>query len=398
MKNKIIYNLKSKVKLKIKGKNINRFIIRLNNNKIEILKSTQISKDEINIIIYEKDHEKVEKLKTIYNIDKLDTYGIIKIKKQLNKNKYIILSMIIGYALLVLLCNIIYEVDIIHNDTETRNFLKNELKQYGIKEKTLKKNYSKIEAIKKEILNKYRDKIEWLEIETKGTKYIVRVEMRIINEKIVQSEDRNIIAKKDAIIKKIEAKGGQIIKEVNNYVKKGDIIISGNICVEQEIKDTVPATGKVFGEVWYETNVTYPFAYNEKKLTENRKNIIALKILNKTYELTFKPFKSKQIEEVSIIKNNIIPISIVRQKQKEQVIIEQILTTEEALNKAQELAIQKIKNNLKEDEYIIKYNILNTNIKENELELNMFFSVYEDITEYQTINKEELNVEDISTN
>ena len=39
MKNKIIYDLKSKIKLNIKGKNINRFIVRLNNNKIDILKS-----------------------------------------------------------------------------------------------------------------------------------------------------------------------------------------------------------------------------------------------------------------------------------------------------------------------------------------------------------------------
>lgn len=385
MKNKIIYNLKSKIKLNIQGKNINRFIIRLNTNKIEILKSEQKSKDEMNIIIYEKDYNKVEKLKTIYNIDKLDEYGIIKIKKQLNKNKYIIISMIIGYILLIFLCNIIYKIDIIYNDTQVRNFLRNELKQYGIKEKTIKKNYKQIEQIKQEILNKYKDKIEWLEIETKGTKYIVRVEMRIINEQQEQLENRNIIAKKDAIIKKIEAKDGQIMKTVNNYVKKGDIIISGNIYVGEEIKNTIPAEGKIFGEVWYETNITYPFAYNEIKITGNKKKIYAIKIFNKTVELSFKHFKDKQIEEKIITKNNILPISIVKQEQKEQIIIEQILTTDEALEKAIEKAVEQMKNNLKEEEYIINYKILNTNIKENELELNIFFSIYEDITDYEKI-------------
>ena len=53
MKNKIIYNLKSKIKLIITGKNINRFIIRLNNNNIDILNSNQINKEQIEIIIYE---------------------------------------------------------------------------------------------------------------------------------------------------------------------------------------------------------------------------------------------------------------------------------------------------------------------------------------------------------
>ncbi len=86
MKNKIIYKLKSKIKLKITGKNINRFIIRLNNNNIEILKSNQINKEQIELIIYEKDLEKVDKLKTIYNIEKKEEYGLIKIKKKLKTN------------------------------------------------------------------------------------------------------------------------------------------------------------------------------------------------------------------------------------------------------------------------------------------------------------------------
>ena len=46
MKNKIIFRLKNKLKLKIEGKNINRFIIRLNNNNIEILNIKHIDKDK----------------------------------------------------------------------------------------------------------------------------------------------------------------------------------------------------------------------------------------------------------------------------------------------------------------------------------------------------------------
>ena len=392
MKNNIIYKLKSKLKLIVTGKNINRFIMRLNNNKINILKSNQISDKQIEIVIYNSDYDKVKKIKTIYNIDKVEEYGLIKIKKEVNKNKYILISMILGYALLIFLCNIIYEVDIIHNDEEIRTFLKRELKEYGIKEKTLKKNFEQIEKIKNEIINKNRDKIEWLEIEVLGTKYVVRVEERIIKKQEQKLENRNIIAKKDSIIKKIEAEQGQIIKEINDYVKKGEIIISGNIFVDESLKNTVSAEGKVYGEVWYEISVSYPFIYNEIKLTNNKKKVLALKILNNTIELTKNKYKNKKIEEKTIIKNNILPLSITIQNQKEQNVIEQILTKDEALTKAEQLGIEKIKKNLKEDEYIIYYKVLNTNIKENELELNIFFSVYEDITDYETITQEE-NIE-----
>ena len=170
---------------------------------------------------------------------------------------------------------------------------------------------------------------------------------------------------------------GQIIKEKNTYVKKGDIIISGNIYDNEIIKNTVPAEGTIYGETWYEINVTYPFVYTETKELQNKKQVYVIKILNKNIELLNKnKFKNKKIEEKIILKNPIIPIQFVKQIQTEQEKIEQILTTDQAIKKAEEKAINQIKNTLKEDEYIINHKILNTNIKENELELKIFFSVY----------------------
>ena len=388
MKNKIIYQLKSKIKLSVKGKNINRFIIRLHKNKIEILKCNHINKEKVNIIIYEKDLEKLESIRTIYNIEKLNTYGMIKIKKKLNLNKYLIISIVLGLIILKTLTSIIFKIEIIDTDKEIVKFLKQELKNYGIKEKTFKKNYHQIEKIKEDLLNKYKDKIEWLEIETKGTKYIVRIEKRIIKESKEKLENRNIIAKKEAIIKDIKATNGQIIKEINSYVKKGDIIISGNIMDNETIKNTVPAQGTVYGETWYEITVTYPFIYQETKELNNKRTVYVIKFLNKNIELTKNKLKNKKIKETELIKNNLLPISIVKQNQTEIEEIEQILTIDEASKKAEEKAINQIKNNLKENEYIINYKALNTNVKETELELNMFFSIYENITEYETIQNE----------
>ena len=391
MKNKIIYQLKSKIKLSITGKNINRFIMRLHNNKIEILKCNHINKEKINIIIYEKDYKKLEEIKTIYNIEKLNTYGMIKIKKKLNINKYLIISIMLGIIILKTLSSIIFDIEIVYNDKETRDFLRQELKNYGIKEKTFKKSYHQIEKIKEDLINKYKDKIEWIEIETKGTKYIVRLEIRIIKEKEEIPKNRNIISKKDAIIKEIKAERGQIIKEINSYVKKGDTIISGNIMDNEVIKNTVPAEGVVYGEVWYEINITYPFVYQETKELGNTKEVYVIKFLNKNIELFNKnKFKTKKIKEKTIISNNILPISIVKQNQTETEEIQELLTIDEAIKKASDKGIEKIKNNLKEHEFIINYKILNTNIKENELELSMFFSVYENITEYQEITNENI--------
>jgi similar to stage IV sporulation protein len=386
MKNKIIYQLKSKIKISISGKNINRFIMKLYKNKIEILKCNYINKEKANIIIYAKDYEKVNKIKTIYNIEKLNIYGIIKIKRKINTSSYLIISLIIGYIILRILTRMIFKIEIITNDQQTREFLKKELNKKGIKEKTFKKNYHKIEKIKTDILEKYKDKIEWIEIETKGTKYIVRLEQRIKKEETEKLPNRNIISKKDAIIKKVIAEEGQILKEPETYVKKGETIISGTIYENEVKKNQVPARGIVYGETWYEIDLIYPYIYKETKELNNKKTVYTVKILNKNIELFNKnPFKTKKIKEKILVKNSILPIALTKQTQIETQEIEEILTVDEAIKKAEIKAIEKMKNNLKENEYIIANKILNTNIKENQLELKMFFSIYENITDYQII-------------
>lgn len=394
MKNNFIFKLKSKQVIIVAGKNINRFIIRLNNNNIEILDCKYLDKDKAKIIIYNKDLEKLKKIKTIYNIDIIDNHGIIKIKKKIKIHKFIIISLVLGIILLKILSFIIFQIDVVYNDKNIREFIKEELKNYGIKEKTFKKNFNEIKKIKEEILKKYKDKIEWIEIETKGIKYIVRLELRKINELNTKQNNQNIIAKKDGMIKEIIATKGQIIKTKNTYVKKGDIIISGNIYANEEVKDQVAAQGKVFAETWYETNVTYPFVYAETKETNDKKNIFSIKIFNKYINLFDKnPYKNKKIEEKIIIKNNILPILLVKQKQTKLEIIDEILTTDQVIDKALRKAKEEIEKKLNNEEYIINYKIVNTNIKENELELNVFFTVYEDITEYQEIVNEEKNTE-----
>jgi hypothetical protein len=71
----------------------------------------------------------------------------------------------------------------------------------------------------------------------------------------------------DAVIKKIVAESGVKVKEVNEYVKKGDTIISGSIYLNEEIKEVTKALGEIYGEVWYKISVEYPIINVDKKET-----------------------------------------------------------------------------------------------------------------------------------
>ena len=381
----MIEKLISKISLNIKGKNINRFIKRLRTKKIEILSLKYKNPNEADIIIYKKDYETVLKIKSIYDVTELDVFGLIKIKRKIKISKHLIVLTLIAFAIFLFFTHVIFDVEVIHSNKDIRNLLLNELKAEGIKKLSFKKSYNEISKIKEKILNKYPDKIEWLEIEENGTKYTVRVEERTIVKEDENNTPRNIVAGKDGVLKKVIAEKGDIVKDMNDYVKKGDMIINGELIFNEKVTGKVRAEGKAYAEVWYVTKTEYPFATYTETETGKTKEVYAIKFLNHTFEFTLHKFKTKKIEEEDIVKHSLIPIKLVKQKQKETKVTDQILTVEEAINKAKEKAENDIKKNLSKDEYIIRSKYLKSTVKESIVEVEMFFAVYEDITDYAEI-------------
>ena len=387
MKNYLYKSLKSKVSVKIVGTNIERFIKRLKNNNIEILYLKHIKKGII-IKIYEKDYNKLLKLKTIYEIEIINYGGLLNIKNKILNNKFIILSIFISLIFLYIITNLIFKIEIITNDSEMKSKIQNELINNGIIIYKFKKSYNELQKIKLNILNKYKEEIEWIEIEVVGTKYIIRYEPRIINNNKTNNTYSNIIASKDAIIKDMYITSGEIIKSKNTYVKKGDIIVSGYITLNDNIKDTIKSEGIVYGECWYKITINYPFKYYEEKETGNSKNVFVIKFLNREIELfNLKKYKNKKVENNVLISNNILPISFVYQKQKEISIINENNSEKELIEKAIKYSKEKINSKLKKGEYIENYKILNKEVHSNSITLNIFYSVIENITEYQEIDE-----------
>lgn len=388
MKNKFIYSINSKVSIYIIGNNPDRFILRLHKKKINIYKINKISKEKVEIIIDYNNFEKVLKLNTIYDI-KINNYlGLVKIKKQLFKYYYVIIIAITCIIYIYFLSNMIFNVEIITNDLDMKTRLSSTLKKYDIKKYKLKKNYNYIQKVKNSILEEYHDDIEWVEIECVGTKYIIKYEPKVIKKKEDNKEFRHIIAKKNAIINKIYSSNGQVMKNKYSYVKKGDIIISGYIYLNDKIKSTTSAEGKVYGEVWYITNIVYPFNYYEKKKTGNKKIVYSVKFFDKNIELfNLNKFNDKIVDEYILLKGDIFPIKLVKEKQEEVIIKTSMNSLEETKLKAIDLAYTKMKQGLKNDEYIINYRVLDSKIIDKGVEMKIFFSVCEDIGEYLKIEE-----------
>lgn len=391
MKDKILKIFSSSIKIKVTGRNINNFLKRLINNNINIEKVIPISHKEIDLIINYQDLDKVLKLKTIYNIKIVRYYGKLRIIKRIKKDIFILSSLLISLLLIYTLSNVIFKVEVIHSNKNIIKLVTKELEDNGIKKYKFVKNYQEIEKIKNKILEENKDTLEWLEIIREGTKYTIRVEERIINNKPKDNKIYNIVASKNAVIKNIYAESGEKVRSINTYVKKGDIIISSDITLPNNEKISKTASGKVQGEVWYNINIEYPYQYHEIKYTGNKKKVLVLNLLNKRISFfDFHKYKTFNRNIKYIFNNNINPISLIYEDEYETNIINEVYdyntAREKAITKAKDKMLEKYPN-IKD---ITNIKIIKEEDKKNKISLNLFVTCLEDITEYQEVdnNKE----------
>lgn len=386
MKDKIFKIFSSSIKIKITGRNINNFLKRIIRNNINIIKVIPISYKEMDLIIDYKDLDKIEKLKTIYNIKIIRYYGKLRILKRIKKNIFILSFLLIGLFLVYILSNLILSIEVIHSNNNIIKLVENELEENGIKKYHFALSYDEVEKVKKKILEDNKDSLEWLEIIKEGTKYIVRVEERIINNVPDDNNIYDIVASKGAVIKSIYAKSGEKIRDVNTYVKKGDIVISSKIILPNNEIITKSANGKIIGEVWYSARVEFPYVYNEIKYTGNKKKVLVFNFLNKRISIfDFNKYKTFDKNIKYIFNNNIIPISLIYEHEYETKVINDIYTYDTAREKAILIAKEKLLNKYSSIIDITDIKIINEEDMTSKIVIDLFITCDEDITLYKKV-------------
>lgn len=380
----------STYKIKIEGKDVKRFIKKLYSNNI-YFNDIEMYDKYAYVEVDKSNYEKLKQIKTIYKIEIIKLYGIIRIIDFIKRYSLFLIILGVGLLYLIFLSNIIFKVEVIHSKKEIRDLLYKELKYYNLDKYHFVKSYKEKEKIEEYILNKHKDKLEWLEIERIGTKYEVRVEERIIKKENDKLDVQNIVAKKDGIITKIEASKGEIVKKVGDYVKKGDIIISGTIKKDDVIKGKVAASGNVYAEVWYKTIVDMPYYYKNSTKTGRKRKVLKIKFLDKDiYIFGFKKYKFYDEKRILYLKSRILPIGFSYSLERELNVEEYLYSPEEAVNTAIEYASKKLQKNLGENESIISKTVLNSNENENYITVEIFYKVNENITDTSDIVDEQM--------
>jgi len=371
--------------IKIDDNNYYRLLLKINNIGVSIF---EIKKQDNYILIktFYDDYKKLKKYLISYKITIYSKTGLYRLKEIITKYKIFMISIIFGIILLFGVNNMIFKVEIKTNNNNIKEKLTLELENYGLKKLSLKKNHNKIEKIVKEILNKNKNTIEWLEIKYDGLIMIVNVTEKIDKDIISKKNNCNIIAEKDAKIISLNLYRGIALKEINDYVNKGDILISGSIIQNEEIKNMVCASGEIYGEVWYKVKVNIPFIENYKNYTGKNRFNLNVKINDDIYTIFKSRIKNKEEKTINLYKLNEFEINLI--KEKEYIEKTRKLTEEEAFDKGINLVVEKVKLLLEKDESILLKKVLKKEINDSTIYLEIFIVTKENIGQLQVVEEE----------
>ncbi len=371
--------------LKITGKDVKRFLQNLYKMHIEFFQ-IHFLENSVIVKVSEKDYQKIKEIKTIYEIEVVKLYGLASFQAFCKKYALFFLFLGIGFLLFLGLTNIIFEVEVIHNDKELRELILEELKKEGIEKYHVVVSYEKKEKIKEKILSQYHDQIEWLEIERQGTRYEVKVEERKLNPEKEEETPKNLVAKKNGIIQKITATQGEILVKKDQYVKKGDLLIGGTIHNKETVVGKVRAEGSVLAETWYTVTVSLPYHYHEETKTGIQQTYFAFTWFQHVFRLfSFHSYPNSIQEPLYTLQNPILPISFSLVREEKIQVVDQIYTKDNVILEASSLAKKRLQERLGENIQILQEKNLKITEEDSKIEVVMFYKVLEEIAELQDI-------------
>ncbi len=327
--------------------------------------------------------EKLNKYLISYKFSIVKETGIYDILNKIKRNYIFCICLLIGTILFFIMSNMVVKINIIHENSEIREIIADELDEYGIKVLSFKKSYKELDKIRQEILDKYPDKLDWMEFDVDGMIINVRIEERIITDTSKDDLVCNLVAAKSGIINDIKVEQGEALVNINDYVKEGDILVTGVINYNEETKRTTCASGEIYATTWYTVDVKIPFEYSEYEETGKKKYNIVWENDGNKKQILRERFDSYNSYLKNILK--VFDFNLYVETEMETEKITKTYTEEEALEVGINKAIENVKIKLGEKDEIIDKKVLKKVVNNSTMDIEVFVIVKELISTQEEI-------------
>ncbi|GCD81797.1 sporulation protein YqfD [Parageobacillus thermoglucosidasius] len=381
MKNQWMNLLAGSVRVKAQGKGVERLINACVRNDIAVWNVKKHGDHIATFFILLKD---VRRLRVVARKSDCKLYFVGKAGfpffcKNMLTNFGVFLGICFFLAIVFVLSNMIWGIDIKGAKPETEYRILKELKQMGVEKGALQFFIDDPETIQKKLIDRINT-ITWIGVELRGTTFYFQVVEKNEPKETKKTGGRYLVAKKEAVITDMFVEKGQPLVSINDHVTKGQLLVSGIIEKEEQL-----ARGKIFGETWYKSTVVLPLEATFQVLTGKymEKHYIAVKNISLPIwgfqKPAFRHYEIDRLKRPFRFWKWDLPIYYERVVFRETQEAKRSYTWAEALAKAKELARKELKAKLPEDAMIKGEKVLHQAKENGKVRVELHYQVIENI-------------------
>ncbi|GLY10001.1 sporulation protein YqfD [Bacillus badius] len=253
--------------VKVQGQGAERLINRLLRSGIPIW---NVSKQGEQAILFSCSLQHIHKVRRAARTFEGDLHfyrgeGFPFLLKRLWRSSGFLVGAAAFLVVVLLLSNIVWRIDIGGASPKMEHQIRKELAGMGIEKGKFIFSADDPETVQHKLLNRIEG-LTWVGVEVRGSTFHFRVvEKTAPKEKKVKGP-RHLVAAKEAVIAKLFVKKGQAAVKRDQFVHKGQLLVSGFIGTEDRLKE-VAADGEVWAETWYKAKVEMPVSTEFQVLT-----------------------------------------------------------------------------------------------------------------------------------
>ncbi|WP_017728390.1 sporulation protein YqfD [Halalkalibacterium ligniniphilum] len=386
MKNNWAHLLKGYVRVRIDGAHGERFLNRCIDNNVSIWTIKRVGEDRIICYMDLEDAKRIRPLLRITSckVTFTERRGLPFLLQKMLQQIGFVGGMMLCIALILILSNIVWKIEINGASPEVEHELRQVVSEMGVKRGAFHFSLPSVEEIQRDVTERIRD-ATWVGVRQNGTTYQFEVVQQLLPEEAEQVSPRHLVAKRKAIIHDVFVEHGQALVKPNDYVQKGDMLVSGFIGREGKT-ELVPAVATVLGEIWYLSDVTIPLKSTFSTLTGN--SVVTHKLSFFGFDVPvwglgkhdFVDFRElEETKDIHLFRWT-LPIQYKNKKIAEASTFEREYSKEQAKEKAMEVAKNELLKRIPEDAVVRGEKVLHQSVENGKVKLKIHYQVIEDIT------------------
>ncbi len=395
------------VTLWVEGEQIEAFLDACRKSFLFLRDVKYISKNKVRARCYFQDMKKVRELANRYQLrltldDENGLFVSLRVKLQ---ETYKLVALLLSGLFLFFLSHTVWQVNLQPLSYQLEKDIQRELNRLNIYPGAFQVRAPSVEAIEKALMENIPELL-YISVKKRGTIYTIEALEKIDKELESSEKPSHLIAEKSGVIKKMLVEQGQPVINVNDFVQKGDLLVSGELLLQEEADDQkkdkkkeasyVRSIGEVYANTWYEVTVSLPQEHQSYHLDGDHVHHYAIDLVGLRIPIKFWPKLSNEyfttiIERYPLkVFNYELPIVFYKEKHFPQTKRQYQRSVKEAKALAIDHALENLQGKLGKETEIEKYYILHEAVDNGKVKLRLYVSAVENIAREKPIKKEKV--------